>query len=46
MPGCPNCHIYRGIFFELKKNKEGVYVCPSNPAHRYRRDGDGNFHSV
>jgi len=46
MPGCPSCHIYKGLFSALKKSREGAYVCPANPAHKFRRDKDGNFHTV
>ena len=30
----------------MKQNKEGVFVCPSNPVHKFKRDKDGNFHSL
>ncbi len=46
MTACPNCHVYKGIFSDMKQNKEGVFVCPSNPVHKFKRDKDGNFHSL
>ena len=45
MPACPDCHIFKGLWSELTE-KEGVFVCKVNIAHRYKRDKDGNFHSV
>ena len=46
MVACPHCHIYKGIFSDMKQNSEGKYVCPANPAHKFTRDSDGNFHLI
>lgn len=45
MPACPDCHIFKGLWSELKEEKS-VFVCRINPAHKYTRDSDGNFHST
>ncbi|MBI5047004.1 hypothetical protein HZC07_04730 [Candidatus Micrarchaeota archaeon] len=46
MPACPNCHIFNGLWSPLSVTKEEIYVCKANGAHKYKRDTDGNFHSV
>ncbi|NYZ74574.1 hypothetical protein H0O00_05500 [Candidatus Micrarchaeota archaeon] len=46
MPACPNCHVYKGLWSPLSANNEGVFVCKINSSHKYKRDRDGNFHSV
>jgi len=46
MSSCPTCHIYKGLWSPLNKNKEGVYICKVNGMHKFTRDTDGNFHSV
>lgn len=43
MPSCPDCHIYKGLWSELKE-KEGEWICSNNPAHTYTKDGKGYFH--
>ena len=45
MPACPDCHIFKGLWSPLAE-KEGVFVCKIEIAHRYTRDKDGNFHTV
>jgi len=46
MPGCPECHTKKGLFSELTKKDDEIWTCPTNPTHKYKRDRDGNFHSV
>jgi len=46
MPACPNCHVYKGLWSPLSSTSEGVFVCKINVSHKYKRDKDGNFHSV
>ncbi len=46
MPGCPECHIRKGLFSNLQKREDGTWICPHNLGHKYTRDKDGNFHSV
>jgi hypothetical protein len=46
MVACPSCHIFKGLFSDMKQNKKDVFVCPANPSHKFTRDKEGNFHSV
>lgn len=45
MPSCPTCHIYKGLWSELKQNGE-LYICKIDLTHKFTRDKEGNFHSV
>lgn len=44
MPTCPDCHIYQGLWSELRKSENGEFVCKVNPAHIYTRDKKGYFY--
>ncbi|MFN7990893.1 MAG: hypothetical protein U0R44_01915 [Candidatus Micrarchaeia archaeon] len=46
MASCPDCHIFKGLWSPLSKNDSDQYVCKVNPAHRYTRDREGNFHTI
>jgi len=46
MPACPHCHIFKGLWSPLSAGEDGQFVCKVNPAHRFTRDGEGNFHSI
>jgi len=46
MPACPTCHIFKGLWSDLKLADDGTYVCGIDRTHRFNRDKDGNFHSV
>lgn len=45
MLSCPNCYIYKGTWIPLTE-KNGIFYCKDEPAHKYTRDKDGNFHTV
>ncbi|MGV8085753.1 MAG: hypothetical protein ACP5N9_05895 [Candidatus Bilamarchaeum sp.] len=46
MPACPDCHIFKGLWSELKESNESKFVCSINRTHVYTRDKEGNFHAV
>ncbi len=43
MPSCPDCHIFKGLWSELK-NRENKWICDVTPAHVYTKDEKGYFH--
>ncbi|MDD5023037.1 MAG: hypothetical protein PHU63_02610 [Candidatus ainarchaeum sp.] len=43
MSSCPDCHIYKGLWSELKENKNGEWVCTNNSLHAYTKDEKGYF---
>gem|GEM_PF-1625584 len=45
MLSCPNCYIYKGTWIPMTE-KEGVFYCKDEITHKFKRDKDGNFHSV
>jgi len=46
MPACPSCHVYKGLFSPLSRKDGEVYVCSIDHKHAFKRDKEGNFHSV
>lgn len=44
MPSCPDCHIFKGLWSELKAKDNGEFICGVNPAHTYLKDERGYFH--
>ncbi len=37
---CPGCFAETGHSIVMQE-KEGIYYCPKNPEHRYKRNADG-----
>jgi hypothetical protein len=40
---CQKCFSTHGYSMELEEKEDGVYVCPRDPGHRYKREDDGSF---
>lgn len=42
-PICRGCYSQFGYSQVLYPSAEGLYVCPKNPKHKYKKDADGMF---
>lgn len=40
-PLCRGCYSQSGVSQVLYPSAEGLYICPKNPLHRYKKDADG-----
>ena len=38
---CPTCFIQSGFSIEMKKDEKGVFHCPNDGGHRFKKDSDG-----
>ncbi|MCD4740475.1 hypothetical protein K8R43_04780 [archaeon] len=43
---CPSCFIEKGYSVEMEPREEGVFQCPQNAAHRFKRDEQGYWKKV